>query len=203
MNKSMIAMAIVGILALAETVLPGGTDEDTLIQGFLNPPETAKPWAYWWWLDNFAAKEGIKATYKKTFDLLKDIRKSDNRLYLDLGRIKNVTEVRLNGKDLGVVWTAPWRVEITDAVRPMDNRLEIDVVNLWPNRLIGDAALPPKKRLTKTNVKKFHEDYPLYPSGLLGPVTFQRSRRHDCPGGSAAGSPSVRASAGATGRRIP
>jgi hypothetical protein len=143
-----------------------------------------------------------KATYKKTFDLPKDLGKSGNRLYLDLGRIENVAEVRLNGKDLGVVWTAPWRVEITDAVRPTGNRLEIDVVNLWPNRLIGDASLPPEKRLTKTNVKKFNKDYPLYPSGLLGPVTLQRSRRHDCPGGSAAGSPAVRASAGATGRRI-
>jgi len=52
-------------------------------------------------------------------------------------------------------------------------RLEIDVVNLWPNRLIGDAALPPEKRYTVTNVKKFKKDSPLMPSGLLGPVTLQ------------------------------
>ena len=48
--------------------------------------------------------------------------------------------------------TAPWQVEITRAVKPADNVLEIDVVNLWPNRLIGDAALPPEKRFTRTNI---------------------------------------------------
>ena len=82
--------------------------------------------------------------------------------------------VRLNGKNLGVVWTAPCRVEITDAVQPKGNRLEIDVVNLWPNRLIGDAALPPEKRRTKTNVTSFKKRVPLLPSGLLGPVTLKQ-----------------------------
>ena len=75
--------------------------------------------------------------------------------------------------DLGVVWTAPWRVDVTRSVKPVGNTLEIDVVNLWPNRLIGDAALPPEKRRTKTNVQKFYrgKHAPL-PSGLLGPVTL-------------------------------
>jgi hypothetical protein len=114
-----------------------------------------------------------KATYKKTFDLPDPLRPPGRRLCLDLGKVKNVAEVRLNGKDLGVVWTAPWHVEITTAVKPTGNALEIDVVNLWPNRLIGDAALPPEKRLTVTNVKKFHKDFPLYESGLLGPVTLK------------------------------
>ena len=84
-----------------------------------------------------------------------------------------MAEVRLNGKDLGVVWTAPWHVEITSAVQPTGNRLELGVVNLWPNRLIGDAGLPPEKRLTATNVKKFKKDSPLLESGLLGPVTLK------------------------------
>ncbi len=114
-----------------------------------------------------------KATYRKTFDLGESLRRPGKRLYLDLGKVKNVAEVRLNGKDLGVVWTAPWHVEITGAVQPAGNKLEIDIVNLWPNRLIGDAALPPQQRLTVTNVKKFHKDFPLYESGLLGPVTLK------------------------------
>jgi hypothetical protein len=114
-----------------------------------------------------------KATYKKTFDLPESLRLPRKRLYLDLGKVKNVAEVRLNGKDLGVVWTAPWHVEITSAARPTGNALEIDVVNLWPNRLIGDAALSPQQRLTVTNVKKFHKDFPLYESGLLGPVSLK------------------------------
>ncbi len=122
-------------------------------------------------------EEGIKyysgkATYHRTFDLPESTR-GNKRLYLDLGAVKNVAEVRLNGKDLGVVWTAPWRVEITSAVRTTGNELQIDIVNLWPNRLIGDAKLPSEKRLTETNVKKFKADSPLLPSGLLGPVTLQ------------------------------
>jgi hypothetical protein len=91
-------------------------------------------------------------------------------VYLDLGEVKNVASVRLNGKDLGVLWTRPYRVEITSAVQPADNRLEITVTNLWPNRLIGDSALPPEKRFTRTHVTKFTKDTPLLPSGLLGPV---------------------------------
>jgi len=123
-------------------------------------------------------EQGIKhysgtARYEKTFDLPEAVRESGKRLYLDLGDVKNVAEVRLNGKHLGVVWTAPWHVEITEAVQPTQNRLEIDVVNLWPNRLIGDAALPPEQRFTVTNVTRFKEDSPLLPSGLLGPVTVQ------------------------------
>jgi hypothetical protein len=70
------------------------------------------------------------------------------------------------------VWTAPWNVDITRAVLSTGNNLEIEVVNLWPNRLIGDARLPEAKRLTTTNVKKFKPDSPLLPSGLLGPVAL-------------------------------
>lgn len=114
-----------------------------------------------------------KATYENTFDLPQDLRKPGRRLFLDLGRVENVAEVRLNGQDLGVVWTAPWHVEITSAVRPANNQLEIDVVNLWPNRLIGDAKLPEDQRFTVTNVKKFKADFPLLPSGLLGPVMLR------------------------------
>jgi len=95
------------------------------------------------------------------------------RIYLDLGEVKNVAEVRVNGKSLGVLWTKPFRVEITGAVKSGKNELEIDIVNLWPNRLIGDDGLPPEKRLTKTNVREFTKDSKLLSSGLLGPVVLQ------------------------------
>lgn len=114
-----------------------------------------------------------KATYTRNFDSPEAVRGSGKRLYLDLGKVKNVAEVRLNGHNLGVVWTAPWRVEITKAARATGNRLEIDVVNLWPNRLIGDAAQPAGQRFTVTNVKKFKPNSPLLESGLLGPVTLR------------------------------
>ncbi len=97
-------------------------------------------------------------------------------IYLDLGDVKNIARVRLNGKDLGVLWTRPFRVEITGAVQAADNRLEITVTNLWPNRLIGDAALPPEKRFTRTHVTKFTKDTPLLPSGLLGPVRVMAAK---------------------------
>jgi len=122
-------------------------------------------------------EEGIRfysgtATYVKRFDLGRPVQAGE-RLWLDLGVVKNIAEVRLNGKKLGVVWTAPWRVEITGVVQATNNALEIDVVNLWPNRLLGDAALPPEQRRTRTNIK-IDPKSALLPSGLLGPVVVQR-----------------------------
>jgi hypothetical protein len=73
---------------------------------------------------------------------------------------------------LGVVWCAPWRVAITGAVKPTGNQLEIEVANLWPNRLIGDQGLPPEKRLTSTTWNPFTKDTPLLESGLLGPMSL-------------------------------
>jgi hypothetical protein len=120
-------------------------------------------------------EEGIRfysgtATYRKRFDLNSKLA-TDQKLFLELGTVKNLAAVRLNGVNLGVVWTAPWQVEITRAVKPADNVLEIDVVNLWPNRLIGDGALPPEKRFTRTNIP-LKKNARLLSSGLLGPVTM-------------------------------
>ena len=77
-----------------------------------------------------------------------------------------------------MVWAKPFRVDITNAVKPTDNALEVDVVNFWPNRLIGDAGLPPEKRLTTTNIRKFTKDSPLMRSGLLGPVTLEMAESY-------------------------
>ncbi|MES2112789.1 MAG: glycosyl hydrolase [Bacteroidota bacterium] len=124
-------------------------------------------------------EEGIKyysgtATYTKTFDLAKRHGKKAERLFLDLGSVRNVAEVRLNGKKLGILWCAPWRVEITGAVRPSGNKLEVDVINLWANRVIGDLNQPKEKRFTKTHdafrFDMLRGNTPLLESGLLGPV---------------------------------
>jgi hypothetical protein len=124
-----------------------------------------------------------KATYHKSFEL-KDW-PAGARLRLQLGNVKCVAQVRLNGKDLGVAWTDPWSVELTSAVKQGVNALEIDVINTWVNRLIGDAGLPPDKRITKTNValergkrtlkvyQSFGSEDPLMRSGLLGPVRIE------------------------------
>jgi hypothetical protein len=127
-----------------------------------------------------------EAHYRKTFDLALH---QHGRIYLDLGTVKDMARVRLNGKDLGVVWTAPWRVEITDVARAKGNQLDITIANRWPNRLIGDERLPddgikddkwpewllkglPRTsgRFTFTTYKHYTKDSPLLPSGLLGPV---------------------------------
>ncbi|TWT90268.1 F5/8 type C domain protein [Pseudobythopirellula maris] len=91
------------------------------------------------------------------------------RVWLDLGSVQNLARVRVNGVGLGVAWTPPYRVEMTGVLQE-HNVIEVEVANLWPNRLIGDLAAPPDKRITRTNVVKFRADSPLLPSGLLGPV---------------------------------
>jgi hypothetical protein len=112
-----------------------------------------------------------KALYTKTFDLIKPVQKRQ-RLFIDLGTVKDIAGVKLNGKDLGTVWTTPWMLEITGEVKQTANLLEIEVINQWPNRLIGDMALPVEKRLTNTNIV-FKATDKLLPSGLLGPVSIK------------------------------
>ena len=125
-----------------------------------------------------------KATYRKTFDLIHQTNpaikpgEQGERLFLDLGNVKNVAEVRLNGKNLGILWCDPFRVEITKAIKAKVNMLEIDVINLWANRVVGDLNLPKEKRFTQTH-DSFRFDMlqsttPLLDSGLLGPVRILR-----------------------------
>jgi hypothetical protein len=134
------------------------------------------------------------AAYRKKIDIPAD-RFGDNRsIILDLGSVREIAEVRLNGQDLGLVWKAPYRIDITKAAKPGENELEVRVTNLWPNRLIGDEQLPDdcewtgialkrwpewmqkgeprpsKDRVTFMTWKHWQKDAPLQPSGLLGPV---------------------------------
>jgi len=90
------------------------------------------------------------ATYTGSFDLAESLRPGRGPILLDLGVVHSLARVRLNGRDKGVVWCAPWRVDVTEAVRAKGDRLEIEVANLWPNRLIGDKALPPEQRVAWT-----------------------------------------------------
>ena len=111
------------------------------------------------------------ATYTKDFKVASNFLTPDKyQLMLDLGTLYNLAEVYVNGQKLGVLWKKPFRIDISKAVKAGENHLEIKVVNLWPNRIIGDQFLPEDQRFTKTNVAKFTQDYPLRPSGLLGPV---------------------------------
>ena len=121
------------------------------------------------------------------------------RLYLDLGKVDVMAQVKFNGKDLGVLWRPPFRCDITHVAKAGDNQLEVQVVNLWPNRMIGDEQLPedsernpngtlkkwpqwvlddkpsPTGRYTFTTWRLWKKDDALLPSGLLGPVRLVTS----------------------------
>jgi hypothetical protein len=132
------------------------------------------------------------ATYRKTFPVA-EVPKG--KTYLNLGTVHDMARVKLNGKDLGVVWCAPWQVEITDALKVGDNQLEIEVANRWPNRMIGDkqpadanareVQAPPgflggqkikTGRYTYCTHDPYKADSPLLPSALLGPVTISATK---------------------------
>ena len=84
-----------------------------------------------------------------------------------------MAQVELNGHDLGILWKPPFRVNVTGALQAGTNALEIRVADLWPNRMIGDAALPVAERFTWSSYEPFTKDSPLLKSGLLGPVKLQ------------------------------
>lgn len=110
------------------------------------------------------------AVYSKTFDLPENVHAGE-KLFLDLGDVHEIAEVTLNGRNLGVLWFPPLRVEITGSVQQKDNRLEIKVANTWYNRVLFDQSLPKEKRLTSTNIR-LPAKATAVPSGLLGPVTL-------------------------------
>ncbi|MGB9797107.1 MAG: glycosyl hydrolase, partial [bacterium] len=143
--------------------------------------------------------EGIKyfsgtAKYVKEIEIPKEAIGKDKTVILDLGDVEVIARARLNGKDLGIIWKKPFQVDITDVVKPGKNLLEVEVTNLWVNRLIGDEHLPadreynpdgslkeipswvwegkpsPTGRYTFATWRHYSKDSPLRVSGLLGPV---------------------------------
>lgn len=139
----------------------------------LGAPATAKFDKLISWTES--TDDGVKyfsgtATYEKEFELSDEHLEADVRLTLDLGDVKNLAQVTLNGQPLGILWKEPFRVAITSAARVGKNKLQIRVTNLWPNRLIGDQKLPEAQRITWASVHPYKADSPLLPSGLLGPV---------------------------------
>jgi hypothetical protein len=157
------------------------------------------------------SEDGIKyfsgtAVYRKGFELPQSAtRKPQSKILLDLGSVEVMARVRVNGQDCGIVWKPPYRVDITGAARAGQNELEISVVNLWVNRLVGDEQLPvdaewkdfetllawpawftngtqrPSGRYTFTTCRHYRKDTPLLPSGLLGPVTIHAAAKEATP----------------------
>jgi hypothetical protein len=109
------------------------------------------------------------ATYKRVFVIDRPAR-DQRRVWLDLGEVADIADVAVNGVRCGTAWTPPLRVEITDALKDGENELRISVSNTWANRLIGDAVLPERERVTWTTSKLNMKGKPLLKAGLLGPV---------------------------------
>jgi hypothetical protein len=115
-----------------------------------------------------------KATYRKAFELAAPGHTNPaSRIILNLGEVRDLATVRVNGKNLGTLWCAPWRVDITESAKPGENTLEVEIINAWNNRLVGDAALPAERRRTFLLAPTVKPDAPLLPAGLLGPVAVR------------------------------
>ncbi len=108
------------------------------------------------------------AAYTNTFELPTIVKKAS--YMLDLGEVKNIAEVIINGKTIGTVWKKPFRIDMTEALKPGLNSIQVKVTNLWVNRLIGDAQPGVTSKLTFTTLPFYQANSPLLPSGLLGPV---------------------------------
>jgi hypothetical protein len=130
------------------------------------------------WTDS--ADEGVQyfsgtGTYTKMIQAPGDWFKPGTRLSIDLGEVKNIAEVSVNGKPLGIVWKTPYRIDVTDVMKAGANTVEIKVTNPWVNRIIGDRQPNVTKTYTFTSPKYYKADSKLIPSGLLGPVQILQS----------------------------
>jgi len=112
------------------------------------------------------------AYYSTSFSLDSTFNQQE-KVWLDLGNVVALAKVKVNGKDLGGVWTPPYKVDITEVLQQGDNRLEIKVVNTWRNRLVGDQQLPESERRTWTLVNPYTPEDKPTTSGLLGPVVIE------------------------------
>lgn len=125
------------------------------------------------WSDNSDA--GVKyfsgtGTYTKKIQAPDTWFAKGKRIWIDLGVVKNIADITVNGKNIGIVWKKPFRADITDALKAGENLIEIKVTDLWVNRLIGDQQPDITKKYTYTTQPFYAADSPLLPSGLLGPV---------------------------------
>jgi len=134
--------------------------------------DTLIPW-------NGSSDKGVKyfsgaGTYTKTIQASSDWFTKGGTLWIDLGDVKNLAVVTVNGKELGTVWHAPYRVDATGALKPGSNEVSVKVINSWVNRLIGDKQPDASTKYTFSTWNTYKADTPLLPSGLLGPVAIVR-----------------------------
>ena len=129
------------------------------------------------WIEN--ADDRIKfysgtATYSSTFNIKKE--NIGNDLFIDLGKVGVMATVKINGIDVGTTWIAPFNLDITKAVKEGENTIEVEVVNVWRNRITGDKTIPETERTTSYLFDSTTPEEELISSGLLGPVTIQSKK---------------------------
>jgi hypothetical protein len=126
------------------------------------------------WIEN--SDEKIKfysgtAVYASTFNF--SDKKVTNDIFINLGNVGVMASVKVNGIELGTTWIAPYQINVTKAIKNGENTVEIEVVNVWRNRLTGDKTLPKEERTTWLMTDKTTPEEALIPSGLLGPITIE------------------------------
>jgi hypothetical protein len=142
------------------------------------------------WTDN--ADPDVKyfsgtATYTKDVRAAASWFRTGEHLYLDLGKVRDIAEVEVNGKPVGLVWAPPYRLDVTSALKPGMNRLQISVTNEWTNRIVGDRLLPPDQRVLdqagnpparQGGGGPFFGPREPVESGLIGDVSLFAERTH-------------------------
>jgi hypothetical protein len=121
------------------------------------------------------------ATYTKTVLAPASWFKPRQRIYIDMGKVRDIAEVKVNGKSAGMTWAPPYRLDVTSTLHPGVNRIEIAVTNEWTNRQIGDRLVAPEKRVLtppggSPQSSLFSTQQLLPESGLLGNITFESIR---------------------------
>jgi len=115
------------------------------------------------------------ANYSTILEIPDSLAGNSGGLFLDLGEVREVAVVKVNGVSVDTLWKQPYIANISKTVKPGKNQLEIEVTNLWNNRLVGDAGKVASERTTRTNIQnRYRPDMPLLPSGLIGPVTLKK-----------------------------
>jgi len=115
-------------------------------------------------------------TYTKTIQAPPVWFKQGGHLSIDLGEVRNLAEVSVNGRSLGILWKTPYRVDLMNVLKPGANAVEMKVTNPWVNRIVGDRQPNVTKTYTFTSPKFYKADSKLVSSGLLGPVQILQSR---------------------------
>lgn len=139
-----------------------------------------KALASWSEHDDFGVQHfsGV-GTYTKEISVPGGFIDAGSRIELDLGEVKNLAEVVVNGTSVATLWRPPFKVDVTDQIKAGKNSLEIRVINTWVNRLIGDKKVPKDERICEiipADPPWYNEKSKLHPSGLLGPVRLQALR---------------------------